>query len=244
MKRDIIILITLSVIFAFRPEFENECNCDKAETEKIITSKNFNKLSQFDDTLTEKGFYSLSAVDNKKLWFRDIENPKKTKFTSLWDDYYRNNYRTSHLNFIKHYQDKNDIELAFQFGPNFDLWAYHIFVVKKINNCYLVTRSYFRHARFTAKYYAIIDRPQLDSLFSVLAEQKVTQIDTVEAYEYSGYFRDNRNKLSYYINFEKSQVWVTDKQDSTQKHMEVRPEINKLYNFVDNKIKWTKTYSL
>ena len=247
MRRHTTILIistALILAYAFTPIINSDCHCDKAATEKVIKSKDFNKLPQFDDTLTDKGFYTLSAADNRLLWYRDIENPEKTKFTSLWNDYARNNYHASHLDFVKYYQDKNDIELAFQFGPNGDLWAYHTFVVKKIDCCYLITRSYFRHARFTGKRYAILDKSELDSLFSVIAEQKVTQVDTVETFDYCGYFRDNRNKKSFYINFEKDQVWVTDKQDTTLKHMEVRPEINKLYDFVDDKIKWTKTYSL
>jgi len=239
-----IILIALTVIFAFRPVINNDCNCDKAATEKIIKSNNFNKLPQFDDTLTDKGFYSLSTADNKTLWYRDIENPEKTKFTSLWNDYARNNYHASHLDFIKNYQGKKDIELAFQFGPNGDLWAYHTFVIKKVGCCYLATRSYFRHARFTGKKYAILDKAQLDNLFNVLAEQKPHAIDTVETFDYSGYFMDNRNNKSFYINFEKDQLWVPSKQDTAIKTMEVRPEIDKLYDFVDDKIKWIKTYSL
>jgi hypothetical protein len=197
MRRHTTIFITftaLTLIYAFRPVNNNDRKCDKAATDKIIKSKSFNKLPQFDDTLTDKGFYSLSAADNRILWYRDIENPEKTKFTSLWNDYTRNNYRASHLDFVNYYQDKNDIELAFQFGPNDDLWAYHTFVIKKINCCYLITRNYFRHARFTGKRYAIIDKPQLDSLFSVIAEQKTTQLDTVETFDYCGYFLDNRNK--------------------------------------------------
>ena len=238
----LIVLTALTTIFAFSPILESDCDCDKTATEKTIKSKDFNRIPEFDDKLTDKDFYNLSAEDNKRLWYRDVESPEKTKFTSLWNDYAPNNYHASHLDFIKYYQDKQDIELAFQFGPNMDLWAYHIFVIKKIDCCYLVTRSYFRHARFTGKRYAILDKPQLDSLFSVIAEQKVTQVDTVETFDYCGYFRDYRHKKSFYINFEKDQIEVTDKKDTTLKYMEVRPEIKKLYEFVDNTIKWTKTY--
>lgn len=247
MKRQTTILITLTaltIIYAFRPEIDNDCNCDKAATETIIKSKDFNKLTQFDDTLTDEGFYSLSAADNRTLWYRDIENPEKTKFTNLWNDYAPNNYHASHLDFVKNYQGKKDIELAFQFGPNGDLWAYHTFVIKRIDCCYLATRSYFRHARFTGKSYAILNKAQLDSLFNVLSEQKPQAIDTIETFDYSGYFVDNRNNKSFYINFENDQLWVPTKQDTAIKRMEVRPEIEKLYDFVDVKIKWTKTYSL
>jgi len=249
MRRQTTILITLTaltVIYAFRPVIENDCNCDKSVTEKIIKSKDFNKLPQFDDTLTDKGFYSLSAVDNRALWYRDIESPEKTKFTNLWNDYAPNNYHASHLDFIKNYQDKKDIELAFQFGPNGDLWAYHTFVIKKVGCCYLATRSYFRHARFTGKKYAILDKPQLDSLFSVINEQNVLPLDTTETFDYCGYFLDNRNKKSFYINFDKSSIWtpVPNQADTTFKQQVPRPEINRLYDFVDEKIKWIKTYSL
>jgi hypothetical protein len=240
--KTLITLAALMTIFAFRPFSGNDCNCDKEVTEKTIKSKEFNRMPKFDDTLIGKDFYDLSAEDNRTLWYRDVESPEETKFTSLWNDYARNNYHASHLDFLKYYQDKQDIELAFQFGPNGDLWAYHIFVVKKVDCCYLITRSYFRHARFTSKRYAILDKPQLDSLFAVIGEQKIAQIDTVETFDYCGYFRDNRNKKSFYINFEKSQVRVTDKQDTARKYMETPPEINKLYEFVDDKIKWTKTY--
>jgi len=116
-----IVLIALTVvtmIFSFKPFSKNSCNCDKSVTEKTIKSKEYNRLPKFDDKLKDKGFYHLSAEDNKTLWYRDVENPEKTKFTSLWNDYAPNNYHASHLDFIKYYQDRQDIELAFQFGPN------------------------------------------------------------------------------------------------------------------------------
>lgn len=255
MKRQttiLIILTALTIIYAFRPVIDSNCNCDKAATEKIIKSKDFNKLPQFDDTLTDKGFYSLSAADNRTLWYRDIENPEKTKFTNLWNDYAPNNYHASHLDFIKNYQGKKDIELAFQFGPNGDLWAYHTFVIKKIGCCYLATRSYFRHARFTGKKYAILDNEQLDSLFNVLSKQKYSNIGQTESFDYCGYFVDNRNNKTYYINFDKDQLTETTWHDTTKTEFPIpdiesqkpRPEIELLYDYVDNKIKWTKTYSL
>jgi hypothetical protein len=128
-KKSIVYLVLagLTLVFAFKPIFKNsDCQCDNAETEKIIKNKDFNRSPLFDDTLSPKGFYSLSASDNRILWYRDIESPEKTLFTSLWDDYAPNNYHASHLDFIKYYLGKKDIELAFQFGPNRDLWAYHI----------------------------------------------------------------------------------------------------------------------
>ena len=238
-----IVLIALTTIYAFSPILESDYDCDKTAIEKKIKSKDFNRMPEFDGKITDKDFYNLSAEDNRRLWYREIESPDKTEFTHLWNaETSSNNYYASHLDFIKYYQDKQNIELAFQFGPNMDLWAYYIFVVKKIDCCYLVTRSYYRHARFITKQYAIIDELQLDSLFSVIAEQRIEQVDTVKTSDFCGYFRDNRHNKSFYINFVKDQIWVTDKQDTTLKHKEVRPEINKMYNFVDNIIKWTMTY--
>lgn len=240
----LIFLTALTMIFAFRNDQGNECDCDKSATETIIKSKDFNKSPQYAEKLTDKGFYSLSASDNKELWYRDIENPVGTKFTPLWNDYAPNNYHASHLDFVKYYQDKKDIVLAFQFGPNLDLWAYHIFVIKKVGCCYLATRSYFRHARFTSKGYAIMDSKQLDSLFIVLSEQKPQANDTIESFNYSGYFMDNRNNKSYNINFEKDQLWIQSEEDTRIQEMELRPEIKNLFNFVDKKIKWEWTYPL
>ncbi|MCU0431957.1 MAG: hypothetical protein MUC87_00725 [Bacteroidia bacterium] len=239
-------MTALIAILAFRPVIDNDCNCDKVATEKIIKSKDFNKLPQFYDTLTDDGFYSLSAADNRTLWYRDIESPEETKFTNLWNDYAPNNYHAAHLDYIKNYEGKDDIELAFQFGPNSDLWAYHTFVIKKTDCCYLATRTYFRHARFTRKSYAIMDKSQLDSLFSVINEQPVLPPDTTETFDYCGYFCDNRNKKKFYINFEESSILtpVPNQPDTTFKQQVPRPEINRLYDFVDRKIKWIQTYSL
>jgi hypothetical protein len=230
------ILIAFIIITSFTPMFDNDCECDKGKVEKIIKSKDFNRLPEFDDSLFyEEVFYKLSEYDNRILWYRDIENPEETKFTRFWNDYKPNNYHASQIDFVEYYKDKKDIELAFQFGPSIDLWAYNIFVIKKIDCCYLVTNSYFRHARFISKYYSIIDEQLLNSFFKILSEQKTLKEineNSIESYDYCGYFRDNRNKKSFYINFEKDQLWINYDDDTTHKSMQIRPEIQYLWDFL------------
>lgn len=221
----------------------DDCNCDIKKVDSIIHSPTFNSLPTLDQ-LDELGFSKLSADDNMKLWYRDVESPEKTKYTSFWNDYSETNYHASQLEFVKFYENKKDVELAFQFGPNGDLWAYHVFVIKKVDCCYLATRSYFRHARFTGKRYAIIDKVKLDSLFTVLSKQSTLAIGEQESQDYSGYFRDNRNNRSYYINFEKAQTWERTPNDTSIKTLTTPASINQLYDFVDKKINWKVTYSL
>jgi hypothetical protein len=215
------------------------CGCDSLKAKAMITDKNFNRIPKYDTTTFKiKDFYELDKDENRKLWYRDIENIDTTKFTSSWNDYARSNYHASHFDFIKFYEDKNDIILAFQFGPNLDLWAYHIFVVKKIDCCFLITRSYFRHARFTYKAYAIISKTQLDSMYTVIEKTNKLALTDKEVFSYRGYFIDNLNKRKFYIDFE-NEILKTDNNEQ-----EPKPEIIELYNFVDKIINWTKTYSL
>jgi hypothetical protein len=82
----------------------------------------------------------------------------------------------------------------------------------------------------------------VDSLYLIIAYQKTMSVDTTENFDYCGYFVDNRNNKKFYINFDKDQMLVPSKHDTSIKTMQVRPEIDKLYDFVDNKIQWTKTY--
>lgn len=216
------------------------CDCDTIQTKKIVTSGNFNRIPEYDSSNFAKlDFYKLDSSINRNLWYRDIENIDTTKFTNLWDAYFPANYHASHLDFIKYYKERKNIELAFQFGPNQDLWAYHIFVIKKINCCYLVTRSYFRHARFNYKAYAIIDGKQLDSLYSVIGSIHTEQIGTKEDFKYCGYFVDNRNGKTFYIDFE-NQPEIEKPGNNRQP----KKEIKDLYDFVDKHIKWTETYIL
>ena len=195
--------------------------------------KSFNRIAEYDTSaFAADSLYGISPEENRRLWYRDIENPDATKFTKYWNDYVPGNYHADHLDFIKYYENNRDIEIAFQFGPNMDLWAYHIFVIRKLDCCYLATRSYFRHARFTYKAYAIIAPSLVDSLFQVLELINKTPIDIAASGNYSGYFADNRSKTKFYIDFEKE----------TQESDEPKKEIMDLYNFVDKNINWTTTY--
>ncbi len=213
-----------------------DCSCDTTKAIQIISNEEFNKLSKY-DTITFLGdsLYSLSAEENRKLWYRDIEHKDTSKFTKYWNSYAPNNYHANHLDFVKYYENKSNIDMAFQFGPNRDLWAYHIFVIKKLDCCYLATRSYFRHARFTYKAYAIINGNQVDSLHRILEPINKLPIDSSGTRNYSGYFVDNRNKTKFHIDFNK---------EVKEESNEPKEEINNLYEFVDKKITWTVTFDL
>lgn len=247
----VFILFLATFGYGFIAEHNEDCKCDSLQVEKIIQDKNFNRIERFDDTLTlnEIFFYKLSKEDNRQLWFRDIENIKGTQFTSFWDDYHVKNYHASHKDFVNYYRDKENIELAFQFGPSFYLWAYHIFVIKKIGDCYLATRSYFRHARFTSKSYAILDKCKLDSLYLILSHQRCIDTNESETFQYTGYFIDNRNKKSFHLVLDKieDKDWEYDKKSNSIKEIKIEiepgPEIKDLYNFVDKEINWIRTYT-
>ncbi len=139
MIRIIIILLTASVGLFFACSMtdnsydkKTSCDCDALQVKQIVTNKNFNRISQYETTsFSDAGFYNLDSGRNRTLWYRDIENIDTTKFTSLWNDYLPSNYHASQLDFLKFYSERKAIEIAFQFGPNMDLWAYHIFVIKK-----------------------------------------------------------------------------------------------------------------
>lgn len=217
------------------------CDCDTIQTKNIVTNKSFNRIPQYDTFIFAKSdFYKLNTIVNRDLWYRDIENIDTTKFTNLWNDYSPFNYHASQLDFVNFYTNKKDIELAFQFGPNMDLWAYHIFVVKKIGCCFLVTRSYFRHARFTYKAYSIINTKQVDSLYSILSKVNTQPVGQKEEFKYCGYFVDNRNGKQFFIDFEKE----TEKVSPNNGEQQPKKEVMALYEFVDKKINWTKTYNL
>jgi len=203
----------------------------------IVSRREFNSIPEYDSSSFDIGKFYLDDSINRVLWFRDVENKDPTRFTPLWSDYYPAAYHASHLDFVKHYKRKPNIELAFQFGPSRDLWAYHVFIIKKIECCYLITRSYFRHARFTYKAFAIIDERQVDSLYSILSKINKYPIGSGSANYYLGFFVDNRNKNSFFIDFEG--VIVPPKIEK-----ETPKEIQALYDFVDEGIDWKKTYSL
>ncbi len=211
-----------------------DCKCDTNQALQTITDKDFNRIVQYDTTaFRADSLYGIDPQENRRLWYRDIENPDTTKFTKYWNDYVPSNYHADHIDFINFYKNKPEIEIAFQFGPNMDLWAYHIFVIRKLDCCFLATRSYFRHARFTYKAYSIIDQGQVDSLFKVLEPVNKSPVDTAESWNYRGYFADNRNNTNFYIDFEK---------EVTQGGNDPTKEIMALYDFIDKRIKWIATY--
>lgn len=217
------------------------CKCDTLKAKEIITAKDFNRIPAFDTTaIFSSDFYELSEDTNRMLWYRDIENIDTTKFTPLWNDYAPFNYHASHTDFIKNYNGKPNIELAFQFGPGGFLWAYHTFVVKNIGCCYLITRTNFRHARFVYKAYSIMDGSKLDSLYSILGRINTRPTTDTVSQGYRGYFADNRNNRSFFIDFENE----VEKAKSDTVGPQPKKEINELYEFVDNKIDWRVTYSL
>lgn len=226
--------LTNKYLFAQSAPFD----CDTSKINSIILDKNFNRLPKYDTTtFTVQDFYKLDRDENRILWYRDIENIDTTKFTSSWNDYARSNYHASHLDFLNFYENRQDIELAFQLGPNGVLWTYFTFVVKRINECYLVTRTNFAHARFRYKAYAIINKTQLDSLYSTLEKTNRQLVNDNNTYSYSGYFVDNRNKRKFFLDLQKEVI-------ETDGHQKPKPEIMELYDFVDKKINWTKTYQL
>ena len=201
----------------------------------MVTDTLYNKLPTYDTNSFDIGKFFVDDSINRLLWYRDVEHIGPTKFTALWNDYYPAAYHASHAEFVKHYEEKDDIELAFQFGPNRDLWAYHVFVIKRIECCFLVTRSYFRHARFTYKAYAIISGLQLDSLYSILSLINKLPAGSDSQQSYLGYFVDNRNRSSFFIELEP--IIVPPK---TQR--QIKKEIQTLFDFVDRDIHWKKTY--
>ena len=207
-----------------------------------ILSKNFNRLAEYDtSSVAPDSLYGMSKEENRRLWYRDVENPDTSKFTKYWNAYVPTNYSADNYDFVNFYRGNSDVELAFQFGPNDDLWAYHIFIIKKIDCCYLVTRSYFRHARFTYKAYSVITPTQVDSLFSVLDSIDKSEIDEQDSsFAYRGYVVDNRHRENYFIDFEK-QVIVN--KDNRRRSSEPNEKVKRLYDFVDNRIRWKATYN-
>lgn len=215
-------------------EEDNSCSCDTLKALATINEISFNRINKYDrKEFPADSLYLLSKEQNKELWYRDIQNPHATKFTKLWNGYVRTNYHASHKEFVEYFNKKENIELAFQFGPNMDLWAYHTFVARKLNRCYLVTHSYFRHARFTYKSYSIVNKDKLDSLFSVINKLQPSKTDTNESWNYSGHFVDNRDNKTFFVDFTKMKKPETD---------EPTKEVKALYDFVDKKINWNKTY--
>lgn len=243
-----ILLIIIFIISSFlnviiAQNSDKNCDCEKENIELQITKRNFAL-----EINTQEDFYKLSKKKNRILWFDDIESPKPTDFTPYWDSYHKKNYYFSRKDFIKKYQKNEEIPIAFNIGPSWDLGAYTLFVVKKINDCYLITLSYFRHSRFTYKSYSIITKSQLDKLFSLLKNltksfelKKDQNID----WDTDACFVDNRNNQIYFPKMYDS-VEITDLLDgkmTTFGTEELNENMKSFNDYLYNGINWIETYN-
>ena len=230
------LLTTLSFIAASNDSLDTgpNCTCDTTFVLEAIKAEDFNSIPKYDSPdFNPLDLYDIGQEENKRLWYRDIENPDTTKFTRHWNDYVPDNYHADHYDFIAHFKNKEGIELAFQLGPQSVLWAYHTFVFKKMGCCYLVTRSYFSHARFTYKGYAIIDSNQMNQLFGLLEQMNQSPADSDYPLGFSGFFADNRNNQQFLVDFQKE---VTPETGTPTN------EVSAFFSFVDEKIQWIQTY--
>ncbi len=229
-----LILFFNSSILNSACSFKNiECKCDTTKVIKIILNDNYLRISKYDtSTFAPDSFYTLSAKENRLLWFRDIESPDPTKFTTYWNDYVSKNYHANNKDFIDYYDSNSEAELAFQFGPGGMMWSYHSFVIKKVECCYLVTHSVFTHARFRYKEYAIIDAFELQKIRNLLVPFDTTSIPLKDEYGNHGYFIDKPYNKKFFINFKK-QVDASN---------EPTKELMRFYNFLDDSLKMKTTY--
>jgi len=215
---------------------ELNCKCDSISVLKIAKSNDYLKIDKYDSpSFSPDSLYSLSAVQNRLLWFRDIESIDTTKFTKYWNDYRPKNYRADNSDFISYYSKGKDVELAFQFGPGGMMWTYHSFVIKKIDCCYLITRSSFTHARFRNRSYAVLNEAQLRDFRKILEPFVKNPLPIKEEYGYHGHFFDSKRSDPYFIDFE-------NEIDKTSN--EPTKEVMSVYNVVDDSIKWVDTYGV
>lgn len=214
---------------------ELNCKCDSTSVLKIINSNDYLKIDKYDSpSFSPDSIYSLSAKQNRLLWFRDIESIDTTKFTKYWNDYRPDNYHADNSDFISYYSQDKDIELAFQFGPGGMMWTYHSFVIKKIDCCYLITRSSFTHARFRYKAYAFLSETQLNDFRKILEPFSTDPAPLKEEeYGYHGHFIDSKRDKPYIIDFDN---------EIDENSNEPTQAVMSVYKFVDDSIKWIDTY--
>lgn len=210
---------------------EATCDCDTLKLRSQLLSPTL-----IDSTVRPTNFYKVDSVTNQQLWFADIESIDSTQYTRLWDDYHENNFRTSHRDFKKYYDESLDAELAFQIGPAGPLWTYYTFVLKKCECCYVFTRTSFAHARFRYKGYSILRKQKADSLFDYIETLDKSDVEE-EDHSMTATFIDNRNDEMFDVAIEKF---------SMDDHRSLPPDsaIMTFLKFVDTKIKWTETYPL
>ena len=213
-------------------------NSNEAKVLKVVKEQLF--IPKYDTlaSFSEKEFIWLGVNESVELWIRDIESPDTTRYTKYWNEFAGSDLAIGDRGFTDHYSNRSDIEIAFKFGPIlYDLFSYHIFVVKEIDNYFLVTRSYFRHNRFTYKAYAILSKERIDRLFSILDIRTKIPMDTAKTSGYIGVFVDNRNNIQYYLDFQKESIEAENNPKKTKEYLS-------LFNYLDQEIEWKVTYDL
>lgn len=214
------------------------CFCNKQKIQDSISTLQTNDLSVRIDSLKESKFYSLSKEESRVLWFNEIENPCKTEYTKLWVSSNKV-YHTSQRDFIEFYNNRQDIELAFQLGPNGMMWSYHLFIVKKIGCCYLIIRTDNTHNHVLNKAYAIVEQKELEELYNIINSQQSYLLDTTFTFSYRGYFIDKRNKRNFYMDFENIQ-----KESNPLVKLNRNESLDSFFNYIEDGIPWTETYSI
>jgi hypothetical protein len=95
---------------------------------------------------------------NKELWYEEIKSPDQTVYTSLWDDYSKNQYHAEISDF-KNEIIMNDDRFVFaaQFGPLGGLWSYVTYYGYFSNDSLIeIAQSTFSHNRFVFKSRGIV----------------------------------------------------------------------------------------
>ncbi|AYB34188.1 hypothetical protein [Chryseolinea soli] len=183
-------------------------------------------------------FYKENEAENRRRWFAEIERIDSTQFTRLWDDYHDNNFHTSHADFKSFYENSDNTELAFQFGPEGPLWTYYTFILKKKKGCYVFTRTNFAHARFRYKAYSFVGRQTVDDLFDYINTLKRIEMD--EPNYMAASFVDNRNDEVFDVEIERFSM----EQNDGGRRLPPDSAIIVFLKFLDNEIRWTETYPL
>lgn len=226
-------VLTICAVAAFAPTGCNPFLAIKKSCPKALSTN-----------MSPGQFYSLSAADNRLLWYEEIKLPCGRKTTSYWDDYHQNNYHADGIDFINYFSLDSTTNFALQFGPNYgDLWAYHSYVGIRQADSILIVHSYFRHARFTHKCYSVCSNSTISRLRSLLLPFKELGPDsTWSSDDQSGYVVDNVNRFSFIFDFEKAYQWITI--DSLLKKKVQTDEFKQLNDFISDSITWQTTYSL
>ncbi|MCK6544199.1 hypothetical protein L6Q79_16140 [bacterium] len=209
---------------------------------QIIAIKQSCTDSEITTHISSKEFYSLTQEANRTLWFKEIGLPCASSITPLWDDYHQNNYRAAGKDFIDYFSSDTSILYAAQFGPNLDLWAFTSYVARPFRDSVLLVHSYFRHARFTYKSYALISLSVSDSLHSLFLNlQKYEPDSSWEDADFSGFIIEGRTRFSFIVDLSKAYHYVDV--DSVRKKRVTNDEVTSLNSFLDNSIKWKTTYN-